>query len=65
MWNGSEPRSITEISASHSQTFQMSLFDSVTPAPPIEVFQLTRDFQADTCPDKVGLGLVEMTCRCT
>eukprot|EP00092_Neocalanus_flemingeri_P032130 GFUD01034921.1.p1 GENE.GFUD01034921.1~~GFUD01034921.1.p1 ORF type:complete len:410 (+),score=106.21 GFUD01034921.1:39-1268(+) len=35
----------------------MSLFDCITPAPPIEVFQLGRDFQADTCPDKVSLGV--------
>jgi len=35
----------------------MSLFDTVNPAPPIEVFQLGRDFQADTCPDKVSLGV--------
>ena len=26
-------------------------------APPIEVFQLTRDYQADTSPDKVSLGV--------
>jgi len=35
----------------------MSLFDSVNPAPPIEVFQLGRDYQADTSPDKVSLGV--------
>jgi len=35
----------------------MSFFDSVTAAPPIEVFQLGRDYQADTCPDKVSLGV--------
>jgi len=37
--------------------FRMSLFDCVTAAPPIEVFQLGRDFQADTSPDKVSLGV--------
>jgi len=36
---------------------KMSLFDSVNPAPPIEVFQLGRDYQADTSPDKVSLGV--------
>jgi len=36
---------------------RMSLFDCVTPAPPIEVFQLGRDFQADASPDKVSLGV--------
>jgi len=36
---------------------RMSLFDCVTAAPPIEVFQLGRDFQADTSPDKVSLGV--------
>jgi len=35
----------------------MSLFDCVSAAPPIEVFQLGRDFQADTSPDKVSLGV--------
>ena len=35
----------------------MSVFDTVQAAPPIEVFQLGRDFQADTCPDKVSLGV--------
>ena len=32
-------------------------FDSVSPAPPIEVFQLTRDYQADPSPAKVSLGV--------
>ena len=32
-------------------------FDSVPPAPPIEVFQLTRDYQADPSPAKVSLGV--------
>jgi len=31
----------------------MSAFDTVSAAPPIEVFQLGRDFQADSNPDKV------------
>ena len=35
----------------------MSLFDCAQPAPPIEVFQLGREFQADTSPDKVSLGV--------
>jgi len=35
----------------------MSLFEKVQDAPPIEVFQLGRDFQADTSPDKVSLGV--------
>jgi len=35
----------------------MSVFDTVSAAPPIEVFQLGRDFQADTNPDKVSLGV--------
>jgi len=35
----------------------MSIFDTVSAAPPIEVFQLGRDFQADTNPDKVSLGV--------
>jgi len=35
----------------------MSAFDTVSAAPPIEVFQLGRDFQADTSPDKVSLGV--------
>jgi aspartate aminotransferase len=33
-----------------------SFFDCVTPAPPIEVFKLTRDYTADTDPRKVSLG---------
>ena len=37
--------------------FQMSLFNGVEAAPPIEVFKLTRDFQADTDPNKVSLGV--------
>jgi len=32
----------------------MSKFSSVEAAPPIEVFKLTRDFQADTHPQKVN-----------
>ena len=35
----------------------MSLFSNVEGAPPIEVFKLTRDFQADTHPQKVSLGV--------
>lgn len=35
----------------------MSYFEAVTDAPPIEVFQLGREYQADTCPDKVSLGV--------
>ena len=35
----------------------MSVFETVQDAPPIEVFQLGRDFQADTFPDKVSLGV--------
>ncbi|XP_023328208.1 aspartate aminotransferase, cytoplasmic isoform X2 [Eurytemora carolleeae] len=35
----------------------MSIFAEVSLAPPIEVFQLSRDFQADTNPNKVGLGV--------
>ena len=35
----------------------MSLFSNVEGAPPIEVFKLTRDFQADTDPQKVSLGV--------
>jgi len=35
----------------------MSRFSSVEAAPPIEVFQLSRDFQADTDPRKVSLGV--------
>lgn len=34
-----------------------SVFDSVTPAPPIEVFQLTREFAADPNPNKVSLSV--------
>ena len=30
-------------------------FSNVEAAPPIEVFQLTRDYQADTHPQKVRL----------
>ena len=37
--------------------FQMSLFSTVEPAPPIEVFKLSRDFQSDTHPQKVSLGV--------
>ena len=35
----------------------MSLFSNVEPAPPIEVFKLSRDFQSDTHPQKVSLGV--------
>ena len=35
----------------------MSVFDCITAAPPIEVFQLGRDFAADSNPDKVSLGV--------
>jgi aspartate aminotransferase len=35
----------------------MSAFDSVPTAPPIEVFQLTRDFLADAHPQKANLGV--------
>jgi len=35
----------------------MSMFSNVEPAPPIEVFKLSRDFQADTHPQKVSLGV--------
>jgi len=34
-----------------------SMFSGVSMAPPIEVFQLGRDFQADTNPKKVSLGV--------
>jgi len=34
-----------------------SRFNSVEAAPPIEVFQLSREFQADSHPDKVSLGV--------
>lgn len=34
-----------------------SFFSDVTVAPPIEVFKLTRDFQADSHPKKVSLGV--------
>jgi len=34
-----------------------SIFSSVTSAPPIEVFQLGRDYAADTNPKKVSLGV--------
>jgi len=34
-----------------------SRFSGVSMAPPIEVFQLSRDFQADTNPKKVSLGV--------
>ena len=37
---------------------RMSVFSSVQSAPPIEVFQLGRDFAADSNPKKVaGWGL--------
>jgi len=36
---------------------RMSVFSSVKAAPPIEVFQLGRDFAADTNPKKVSLGV--------
>ena len=35
----------------------MSVFEAVSDAPPIEVFQLGRDYNADTSPDKVSLGV--------
>jgi len=35
----------------------MSMFSEVSAAPPIEVFQLGRDYQADTDPNKVSLGV--------
>jgi len=35
----------------------MSMFGDVPAAPPIEVFQLSRDYQADTFPNKVSLGV--------
>jgi len=34
----------------------MSVFEEVSQAPPIEVFQLTRDYQADTDANKISLG---------
>ena len=34
-----------------------SLFDHVQLAPPIEVFKLTRDYQADTTAEKANLGV--------
>ena len=36
----------------------MSVFDCAVPAPPIEVFQLGREFAADSAPEKVSLGVV-------
>ena len=36
---------------------QASCFSNVEAAPPIEVFKLSRDFQADTNPKKVSLGV--------
>merc|ERR1719225_1783612 len=36
---------------------QASWFPNVEAAPPIEVFKLSRDFQADTNPKKVSLGV--------
>jgi len=36
---------------------QPSLFADIQHAPPIEVFKLTRDFQADSSPCKVSLGV--------
>ena len=38
----------------------MSVFDCAVPAPPIEVFQLGREFAADSAPEKVSLGVVIM-----
>jgi len=35
----------------------MSVFDCATAAPPIEVFQLGREFAADTAAEKVSLGV--------
>ena len=37
--------------------FSGGWFGDVAQAPPIEVFQLTRDYQADTHPQKVSLGV--------
>ena len=34
-----------------------SLFEHVQLAPPIEVFKLTRDYQADTTAEKANLGV--------
>ncbi len=40
-----------------SLSCNMSIFSDVPAAPPIEVFKLTRDFQADTYDKKVSLGV--------
>jgi len=40
-----------------STSGQSSWFSNVDAAPPIEVFQLSRDFQADPHPKKVSLGV--------
>merc|ERR1712193_120264 len=37
--------------------FTMSLFTVVESAPPIEVFKLSADYQADQSPNKVSLGV--------
>ena len=34
-----------------------SLFEELTPAPPIEVFELTASFNADTYANKANLGV--------
>ena len=39
------------------RSINMSQFQNVQAAPPIEVFKLTRDFQADTFDKKVSLGV--------
>jgi len=44
-------------SSSAPATSSGGWFSDVDPAPPIEVFQLTRDYQADTHPQKVSLGV--------
>merc|ERR1712123_402924 len=40
-----------------SSSSQSGWFSNVEPAPPIEVFQLSRDYQADPNPMKVSLGV--------
>ena len=32
------------------------MFHEITPAPPVEVFKLTADYQSDPSPNKVSLG---------
>ena len=49
---------LKNISVSESTiVVSMSVFDCAEQAPPIEVFQLGREFQADTDPNKVSLGV--------